>query len=75
MKYTGRYCNIECKTLEDIKTTCERHILNASLSRLDKMENEDLTSLDSFYLNTQERMWSDLLRDVNKMLEEKNARS
>lgn len=37
------------------------------------MENEDLTSLDSFYLNTQERMWSDLLRDVNKMLEEKNA--
>ena len=73
MKYTGRYCNIECKTLEDIKATCERHILNASLSRFDMMENEDLTSLDSFYLNTQERMWSDLLRDVNKMLEEKNA--
>ena len=83
MKYTGRYCNIECKTaptplspcktLEDIKKTCERHILNASLSRLDMIENEDLTNLDSFYLTTQERMWNDLLQDVNKMLEEREV--
>lgn len=67
-----RYCDIECKTLEDIEKTCRRHILNAALSRLDMIENEDLTSLDSFYLTAQERMWSDLLQDVTKMLEEQD---
>lgn len=68
-----RYCNIECKSLEDIKKTCERHILNTKLSRMDLIENYDLTTLDNFYLDEQAGMWNDLLQDVNKMLEEKNV--
>ena len=62
-----------CKTLEDIRDTCRRHIKNTQLMLLGCIDAEDLTDTDAFYLDMQERMWNDLLQDVNKMLEEKNA--
>jgi hypothetical protein len=37
------------------------------------IDAEDLTDTDAFYLDMQERMWNDLLQDVNKMLEDENA--
>lgn len=65
-----RYCNIRCKSLEDIKATCERHIRNNSLTRIDFFDNEDMTRLDEFYLDIILGMWSDMLEDVTAMLEE-----
>ena len=67
------YCNIECKTLEDIRDTCRRHIKNTQLMLLGCIDAEDLTDTDAFYLDMIERMWNDLLQDVNKMLEGENA--
>ena len=64
----NRYCNIECKSLEDIRETCKRHIRNAQVSLLDCVDAEDLTDNDSFYLDLIERMWHDLLLDVETML-------
>lgn len=63
-----RYCEIRCKSLEDIRDTCRRHIKNAKLTLLDYIDNEDLTDSDAFYLDMQERMWHDLLEDVTVML-------
>lgn len=68
-----RYCNIECKSLEDIRDTCRRHIKNTKLMLLGCIDAEDLTDTDAFYLDMQERMWDDLLQDVNKMLEEREV--
>lgn len=65
-----RYCNIECKSLEDIRDTCRRHIKNTQLMLLDCIDAEDLTDTDAYYLDMIERMWYDLLQDVNKMLKE-----
>ena len=83
MNNKERYCNIECKaptvlspsckTLEDIRDTCRRHIKNTQLMLLGCIDAEDLTDTDAFYLDMQERMWNDLLQDVNKMLEDENA--
>lgn len=69
-----RYCNIKCKSLEDIQITCIRHIQNTQKMLLDCIDNEDLTDTDAFYLDMIERMWNDLLQDVIKMLEESNAK-
>lgn len=63
-----RYCEIRCKSLEDIRDTCRRHIKNAKLMLLDCIDNKDLTDTDDFYLDMQERMWHDLLEDVTAML-------
>ena len=68
-----RYCNIKCKSLEDIRDTCRRHIKNTQLMLLDYIDAEDLTDTDAFYLDMQERMWNDLLQDVTKMLEEREV--
>lgn len=65
-----RYCNIECKSLEDIRDTCKRHIQNTQSAMLDFIDNDDLTDTDAYYLDMQERMWYDLLQDVTKMLKE-----
>ena len=73
MNNKERYCNIECKSLEDIRDTCRRHIKNAQLMLLGCIDAEDLTDTDAYYLDMIERMWNDLLQDVTKMLEEKNA--
>ena len=66
-----RYCEIRCKSLEDIRDTCRRHIKNTQLQLLDCIDAEDLTDTDAFYLDMQERMWHDLLEDVTAMLKEK----
>lgn len=71
----NRYCNIECKSLEDIRETCKRHIRNAQVSLLDCIDAEDLTDNDSFYLDLIERMWHDLLLDVEKMIQEQKVES
>ena len=71
----NRYCNIECKSLEDIRETCKRHIRNAQVSLLDCIDAEDLTDKDSFYLDLIERMWHDLLLDVEKMIQEQKVES
>ena len=71
----NRYCNIECKSLEDIRETCKRHIRNAQVSLLDCIDAEDLTDNDSFYLDLIERMWYDLLLDVEKMIQEQKVES
>ena len=63
-----RYCEIRCKSLEDIRDTCRRHIKNTHLILLDCIDAEDLTDTDAFYLDMQERMWHDLLEDVTEML-------
>ena len=63
-----RYCEIRCKSLEDIRDTCTRHIKNAQLMLLGCIDAEDLTETDAFYLDMQERMWHDLLEDVTAML-------
>ena len=63
-----RYCEIRCKSLEDIRDTCRRHIKNTQLQLLDCIDAEDLTETDAFYLDIQERMWHDLLEDVTAML-------
>ena len=63
-----RYCEIRCKSLEDIRDTCRRHIKNTQLMRLGCIDAEDLTETDAFYLDMQERMWHDLLEDVTAML-------
>ena len=62
-----------CKTLEDIRDTCRRHIKNTQLMLLGCIDAEDLTDTDAFYLDMQERMWNDLLQDVNKMLKEREV--
>ena len=71
----NRYCNIECKSLEDIRETCKRHIRNARVSLLDCIDAEDLTDNDSFYLDLIEHMWYDLLLDVEKMIQEQKVES
>ena len=71
----NRYCNIECKSLEDIRETCKRHIRNAQVSLLDCIDAEDLTDNDSFYLDLIEHMWHDLLLDVEKMIQEQKVES
>ena len=71
----NRYCNIECKSLEDIRETCKRHIRNAQVSLLDCIDAEDLTDNDSFYLDLIEHMWYDLLFDVEKMIQEQKVES
>lgn len=63
-----RYCEIRCKSLEDIQATCIRHIKNTQLMLLGCIDAEDLTDTDAFYLDMQERMWRDLLEDVTAML-------
>ncbi len=63
-----RYCEIRCKSLEDIRDTCRRHIKNTQLMLLGCIDAEDLTETDAFYLDMQERMWHDLLEDVTAML-------
>lgn len=68
-----RYCEIRCKSLEDIRDTCTRHIENAQLMLLGCIDAEDLTEADAFYLDMQERMWRDLLEDVTAMLNEKEV--
>lgn len=73
--YGNRYCNIECKSLEDIRETCKRHISNAKVSLLDCIDAEDLTDNDSFYLDLIEHMWHDLLLDVEKMIQEQKVES
>ena len=65
-----RYCEIRCKSLEDIRDTCTRHIKNTQLMLLGRIDAEDLTETDAFYLDMQERMWYDLLEDVTAMLKE-----
>ena len=63
-----RYCEIRCKSLEDIRDTCIRHIKNTQIMLLGCIDAEDLTETDAFYLDMQERMWRDLLEDVTAML-------
>ena len=45
-----RYCEIRCKSLEDIRDTCTRHIKNTQLQLLGCIDAEDLTDTDAFYL-------------------------
>ena len=67
-----RYCEIRCKSLEDIRDTCTRHIKNTQYRRdIGCIDEEDLTDTGAFYLDMQERMWHDLLEDVTAMLKEK----
>ena len=68
-----RYCEIRCKSLEDIRDTCIRHIKNTQLQLLGCIDAEDLTEADAFYLDMQERMWYDLLEDVTEMLKEQEV--
>ena len=63
-----RYCEIRCKSLEDIRDTCRRHINNTHQMLLGCIDAGDLTDTDAFYLDMQERMWHDLLEDVTEML-------
>ena len=67
-----RYCEIRCKSLEDIRDTCRRHIKNTQLMLLGCIDADDLTDTDAFYLDMQERMWHDLLEDVTTMLKEQD---
>ena len=70
-----RYCEIRCKSLEDIRDTCRRHIKNTQIMLLGCIDAEDLTDTDAFYLDMQERerMWYDLLEDVTVMLKEQEV--
>ena len=63
-----RYSGFRCKSLEDIRDTCRRHIKNTQLMLLGCIDAEDLIDTDAFYLDMQERMWHDLLEDVTAML-------
>ena len=67
-----RYCEIRCKSLEDIRDACTRHIKNAQLQILGSIDADDLTGTNAFYLDMQERMWHDLLEDVTEMLKEQD---
>ena len=51
-----RYCEIRCKSLEDIRDTCTRHIKNTQLMLLGCIDAEDLTETDAFYLDMQENV-------------------
>lgn len=75
MSQQDRYCNIECKSLEDIRETCKRHIHNAQVSLLDCIDAEDFTDNDFIYLNLIEHTWHDLLLDVEKMIQEQKVES
>ena len=68
----NRYCNIECKSLEDIRETCKRHIYNAKLMLLDSVDSGDLTDTDVFYIGLIRNTWNDLLLDVEDMLSKQN---
>lgn len=70
-----RYCDIQCKSLEDINETCKRHIYNANRMLLDSMDAEDLSDTDLFYINMIKATWCDLLMDVENMLAKQNNQS
>lgn len=63
-----RYCNIEAHSLQDILTTCERHIRNIALTRFDMIEEGDITPTDEFYIAMFRDTWTDLRDDVVEIL-------
>jgi hypothetical protein len=66
-----RYCNIKEHSLQDILTTCERHIHNIALTRFDLIDNGDMTPEHEFYIKMFGEVWADLRDDVKQMLKER----
>jgi hypothetical protein len=66
-----RYCNIKAHSLQDILTTCERHIHNIALTRFDLIDNGDITARDEFYIKMFFGVWQDLKEDVEQILKER----
>ena len=64
MTQRKRYCDIKAHSLEDVLTTCERHIRNIGLTRYDMIEEGDLTPLDESYIKMFRDTWADLRDDV-----------
>lgn len=69
MTIRQRYCNTRATSLEDILTTCERHLHNTTLMHLDFIDNEDITPTDEFYIKMLFGMWGDLREDVQNILQ------
>jgi hypothetical protein len=57
--------------LQDILTTCERHIHNIALTRFDLIDNGDMTPEHEFYIKMFGEVWADLRDDVKQMLKER----
>lgn len=66
-----RYCNIKVHSLQDVLTTCERHIRNIGLTRYDLIEEGDITATDEFYIKMFKDTWSDLRDDIEQILKER----
>lgn len=63
-----RYCDIRATSLQEILSTCDRHIKNIGLTQLDAIENQDETDSDRFYCDMFRRSWQDLRDDVAAIL-------
>ncbi|MNK14335.1 hypothetical protein D3C87_324460 [compost metagenome] len=71
MTQRKRYCDIKAHSLEDVLTTCERHIRNIGLTRFDMIEEGDITPTDEFYIKMFKDTWADLRDDVEQILKER----
>lgn len=68
-----RYCDIKATNLDEILQTCERHIKNITATRLDLIEEKDITQTDEFYINMFLDTWTDLRDDVKEIINQLNS--
>lgn len=65
----ARYCLIRATTLEQILETCDRHIKNIAMTKMDMVQEGDITKTDEFYCDMFRDTWKDLREDVQAMLD------
>ena len=69
---TDRYCNFRATTLDEIFATCERHMKNINMTKLDLIQEGDGTETDFFYCDMFFRAWHDLYEDILAMKAKQN---
>ena len=72
MKKQLRYCDIKATSLEEVPSTCNRHIANIIKTKLDLFDNDDGTPTDDFYIDMFLGTWVDLRNDVSNILKNNN---
>lgn len=72
MSRRQRYCDMKAHSMQDVLTSCERHIRNIGLTRFDLIENGDITPTDEFYIKMFKETWTDLREDIEQILKDKN---
>lgn len=64
----NRFCDIKANSLEEILSTCDRHIKNINMTHRDLLEEGDGTTTDDFYIDMFRKTWTDLRDDVFDIL-------